>query len=435
MIDKSYYWIENCIINSLYDEFGEQNEMINSYNKKGDVEIENDIKIYEKNIKGPVYFEIKINDRFNRYNYEEDVIYVTFNEKDDLDKKILGLPFIKKYLLKHQKHWWHCASMLENLGGIELKDSNTAIYKCSNKFLSKLDITIDSLNKDKLSDINIERFKKDFKNNGNNLSLFVGNGVSIPFGSDKWHDMTNYLLDYMTPFYIDNKTKIYNHFSNSNYLITSFVKENLGDKYWEAVYNSIYRKYDYNLMHKNNTLIHKIVEAKYNNNSIKIFTYNFDVFIENDFKKYHPKLLISSCDLKKQVINYGNEIVHIHGFIDYGILNKKSNIILTDEDYFKNYNQKRKIYTMQRNIIKDDLCLFVGSSLTDVFQQMIMNDASNLFEMENNEIWHCFALICFKDLSFKEILLLYNFYVSRSILVIFVNDYEDLPSKFEELMK
>lgn len=52
---------------------------------------------------------------------------------------------------------------------------------------------------------------------------------------------------------------------------------------------------------------------------------------------------------------------------------------------------------------------------------------------EHIRVWYCYALMCLKDLSHKDILTINNYYLQKSVKLIFVKDYSDLATKLDDL--
>lgn len=275
---------------------------------------------------------------------------------------------------------------------------------------------------------------KDAMPSNNKCALFIGNGVSIPFGADSWNKLIDNILDYLEPFFIDKKESVKKFLSDSSYAISSFVQSTLYDsklkaQYDEALYHCVYRKVN-ELMFKEDTMVRAIALGKDKYFNLPILTYNYDTFVEHQYSLETGKRLVNIIPSRELSIP-SNAVVHLHGYIDYYSHNTK-NIILTDKEYFDAYldSPLKPTKSVQINILKNYNCLFVGSSMSDLFQMSIITDIK---KKDKRGKWCCFALVCFKDLSLNEKIHLIRYYRSKGIYLITVDSFADLPSKLGEL--
>lgn len=360
------------------------------------------------------------------------------------DYLILGLPFLKKMAKKHTTLWWQFITSYDPDGEIRIsRNGKDAILESS---ILKKEFNIDCRLKlkeiDKISVANQLEFIRLIKNKNKEPAIIAGNGISIPFGSDQWSVLAYNIFDYLYPHYIDNPQNVKNIIGNSTYSLTSLPKKTLPKKHFNlAIKHCVYRKYIKESMHVNTTLLHSVVKAKKKRPTMPLVTYNYDCFIEDDFKLHYPKFDI------KTVYDYATDqqftepkIVHVHGFIpnsESGKLDYK--IVLTDDEYFRTYiNSTEWAPKIQLDILENKLCLFVGSSLSDVFQMsLIENVRVKMLKNKGGFLknsWKCFALMCFHDLSPKDKLTLVSYYMRKGIYVIFSENFSDLPSIFDKLM-
>lgn len=301
------------------------------------------------------------------------------------------------------------------------------------------DYKIEKNDPDKISTSNENDFKA-FLNRDyglSNCAIIVGNGVSIPFGSDDWGSMVRNLVDRLEPFYIEKREHVENALSNSTYALSSFVKRTLvreetENSFVEALRYCIYRKYN-GLMHNQKSLIKAIALAKKKYPSLPILTYNYDTFIE---KEYHA---ITGSDLRyywggsvkkttDEMIN--NIVVHLHGYLSYTKSNCKG-IVLSDEDYCNAYLKSGNwTKEVQLEVLKKYNCLFVGSSMSDLFQMSVIQEARNT---DKDGKWNCFALMCLKDLDLKEKMQIMKYYKEKGIRLIVVKSFDKLPGRLASL--
>ena len=288
-------------------------------------------------------------------------------------------------------------------------------------------------------------FENDFKaylsNNKEeptDCAVIIGNGASIPFGSDSWTSMINNLSNYLEPYFVESSSNIRNALFNSSYAISSFVKNTLirnglSDKYIEAIHYCVYRRYN-PLMHDRPSILKALALAKQKYPYLPLLTYNYDTFLEKQYKHETSKglLYLNGNDGFQPSPNvYKNNVIHLHGYLSYST-KKYSGLVLTDEEYFDAYlNSIRSwVYNTQIDVLRNYKCLYVGSSMSDLFQMSVINKAR---KGRGNEKWNCFALMCFKDLSLKEKMELIKYYLEKGVKVIFVEAYDKLPAKLAEL--
>lgn len=305
-------------------------------------------------------------------------------------------------------------------------------------------ITISEDSPEKISEINEKKFKNLFRNNNERCALILGNGVSIPFGSDTWRDTIKNMADFLRPSLIENSEAVMDSLSNSTYAISSFVKSalfdaGLEDKYYEAIRYSIYRKYN-SLMHKERTLVKVISDAKRTYGSLPVLTYNYDTFIERQYwyDSEGASLNYISGDESKHHLH--DSVIHLHGYISYK-KNNKNDIVLTDDEYFDTYFSKKNDWSrkLQKEVLLKYKCLFIGSSMSDIFQMSLISEVKEDFRNVNGEFkdsWNCYALLCFNNpnLGIKGKIRLLEFYQKRGVKVIFVDNHDKLPDKLKNLL-
>lgn len=386
------------------------------------------------------YLEIKYsNNIFDLKNYAKNnsninliiisLSNVTIIEKDYI---ILGVEFIKKIIKKCPNLWWNFGAEVidDNYLTINHQDDTISMAKlplAGREVNLSVSLGLNSI--DELSSNNASAFKK-LKNKYNSTTIIIGNGVSIPFGSDSWDKLADSLFDYLTPFYVDNLENVKKCIGESNYFTSSISKETIKKAdYQNALYNCIYKKYD-NRMHTSSTLIRAISNIK-KNNKVNLLTYNYDQFVEIDYELLTKQKLYSiTSDAQDKKIS-GSKIYHLHGLIDYKNHNQK-NVILTENEYFKAYTGNGFAVRKQLDSLNNDLCLFVGSSMSDLFQLSLISRARNKM-LNNGKSWKCFALMPLINFSNKDKVAIYNFYIKKGIYLIFVDSFKELPEKLSKL--
>ncbi|MBQ6979723.1 MAG: SIR2 family protein [Clostridia bacterium] len=397
-------------------------------------------------IKREVYIDIKFanNPRILERNIQEIndyyVCYIGMFEKNIINDQyaVLGKKFVFELAKKHPELWWNFISYGDGSSQIMLsQDGKDAIMKVTfqplgtERFVSQ--IKINEIHK--ISEMNEHEFVRLIAERKNKKALILGNGVSIPFGSDSWSEMIDSLFDYLQPYYIDSKTTVKKTIGDSNYFAASMAKSSIDkNKYYNAIKNSIYRKYDLK-MHNEYTLLHSIAVAKHKFHNMPIVTFNYDNFLENDLKIFYPSFNIKAVSSAKSNKKTAEpKIMHVHGYCEDN-KSKVGNLILTDEEYYKAYKGSSWVVKEQKRLLKDYICLYVGSSMSDLFQMSLIEEVSTEMNKKDGALWKCFALVCLKGLTPKDILAIYNYYNKKAIRIIFVDDFSKLPETLKKLMQ
>ena len=368
-----------------------------------------------------------------------------YNTRHIPGTRVLGRDFVEELIGRNQDAYLSAIlgnpNTTLNVGREEAEESyredKPGLYISNNN--EKLYLSEDDPNK--LNELFKNEFKTYLKGSNNdktNCAVIIGNGVSIPFGSDSWSDMIDNLSKYLEPFFVESSNNIKNALSNSSFAISSFtknllVRNGLSSKYIDALHYCIYRKYN-NLMHESPSLIKAIALAKEKYPLLPLLTYNYDTFVERQYEFETKKVLMyfNQDPFRRDAkISYKNNVIHLHGYLSY-THKKYSGLILTDEEYFKAYlnNPRSWVFQTQIDALTNYKCLYVGSSMSDLFQMSVINKAR---KHKSDEKWCCFALMCFANLSLKEKMELIKYYLEKGIKVIFVETFEDLPDQLAGL--
>lgn len=366
-------------------------------------------------------------------------------EKLEIEKSkafVLGDGFIKKIVNDNPELWWNFVASCKSCPEVEINEQEEKVYiNWAPLAVNAIDVfpSLPLGSVYELGKMNIADYKKNVNQSPTPPSVIIGNGVSIPFGSDKWSQLSEYLFDFLSPKYIDNGANVRESIGNTNYSLTSMAKMMVKKiKYRDALYACVYRKYEDD-MHKNgNTLLRAIVNAKINHKDLELITYNYDEFLEKDYRFVTGLSMTSVCSAQKDTIAQEPKVKHIHGFIPYNKPSKATSIVLTQEEYYEAYKGNSWRVRVQKRAL-EGVCLFVGSSLSDLFQMSLINDVKN--DSEKSRIglhpkrkWKCYALLCLKGLSPRDIVTVYNYYLRKGIYLVFVDDYSKLPQAFNDLM-
>ena len=190
---------------------------------KIDAFLPNGLSILGKNHKLPFYVEIKksmtiddinnSNIRFRQSGFDGTVFYITQNTNieitnliyDQFETMILGLDFINLLKERNPEAYLNYVLGDKNNTFIEKKDS----HKKKEKTLNSIKVLLSNNEELSISDDDPEKlcamYEREFKAYLNvnelksNCALFIGNGVSIPFGSDNWSTMIRNLVDRLEP--------------------------------------------------------------------------------------------------------------------------------------------------------------------------------------------------------------------------------------------
>jgi len=216
------------------------------------------------------------------------------------------------------------------------------------------------------------------------LALILGTGISADFGADLWGKLMSNLLDYLNPTFIKNISGVCGLLGNSVYsesLLTRLIltKARNKDIYYRALHSCIYRKFtgffpDTSMLYGTAVFIKK--------HSPMVLTFNYDDYLEQQMSqlKSPMKACWNKTEIAKQSGN-PKRIFHVHGYLPFGgkITSKiKDSIVLNEDDYYDFYQNsvvdpRRRLLS---NVIAKKNCLFVGTSLSDIFFHVLLKGSS-----------------------------------------------------------
>ena len=372
------------------------------------------------------------------------VIITLINDSDlvELNKydsvRVLGSTYISDLINKYPSEWWVFVASCSDINNIKYDPSDKSVHVCNPPLAAvtigkEISLVADKDTFKNISYIAEADFKKRIKK-FKNPAIFIGNGASISFGSDTWETLSDSVFDYLKPEYIDNKEDVKKAIGNTNYSSTSMSKYLIDKKkYLDSIYYSLYRKYS-KAMHVGGTLLRSIARIKFNNITMPLISYNYDNFLEMDYEKAFSSKLSSVSSKRQDLKTMEPKVIHIHGILPYKKTSKRSKIILTLEEYYSTYKNNNWVVAKQKEILSKRTCLFVGSSMSDLFQMSIINDVRKRhYSLEEPYSWKCFALLCLKDMSPKDIVAIYSYYFSKGVHIIVVDNYDELPSKLSAM--
>lgn len=289
-----------------------------------------------------------------------------------------------------------------------------------------------------LNEINTSLFRDKFLNGS--AAIVLGNGVSIPFGADGWKTLVENLLDYLVPHGLKSPESIQKVLSDSMYAESSFAEWAFSDKEKTPLYNKalqycIYRKYDESL-HANPSLLNIVATAKKERPRMPILTYNYDLFLESQYK-FDFGMKMNHYSGKDYIHYFKDCIIHLHGYLSDASGATPKGLILTDRQYFSAYLNSKStsywVYQAQRDALNDYSVLYIGSSMSDVFQLSVIDDVYQE-KSKKKQLWNCYALMCFKDVDDNDIYSIIQYYNQKGIKIIFEKDFDELINRLKRIL-
>ena len=265
----------------------------------------------------------------------------------------------------------------------------------------------------------------------NRVSLVLGTGVSMDY-NDKlsWNALSDRLYDNLDSGkkFADPKNSI-SILGGDNISAVQYSKRNLGLRYSTILYNLIYPKKNAYIV--GSSSLDECAELVMRNNREKkgigkIITYNYDNFLEQALKtrgcSFH--VLYRPIDFLTDTI----PIYHVHGYMPEGSryaerLEYIKNIILSEEVYFNWYGDPSNWnVAIQLETFKDDVCLFVGNSISDFNEKRLLNKTKQ-------EKWKShFAIFETRGLDFSDLAKIYmHFYYVLNVKIIWAKSVSDIP--------
>lgn len=176
-----------------------------------------------------------------------------------------------------------------------------------------------------------------------NLSLFVGAGISIEAGYPAWQ---NLLAPCLKQLKLSNIKDI-DLFKLAQYYVNEFGAPALSDVISENIDRLEYKS----------EIIEILIESKFK----QIWTTNFDKVIEKNLEKKHirSKTIHSNYDL----IHINDNIVNV--FKLNGDISDLQNIVITQDDIEGHEKTRELMITFLKKALVSDTFLFLGYSFTD----------------------------------------------------------------------
>lgn len=299
--------------------------------------------------------------------------------------------------------------------------------------------------------------------------LFLEAGVSIDAGVPLWDELINRLLLRMlnlkiqdssdendvgsTPKFaeedIENISKIaLRNKEDTPLMQMRYIRAALTeDMYYSAVHDELYAD-KININTELLDALAKISTPRRQHKGLEsIVTYNFDDLMEQSLKKWGVEYHVIQTD--KMPVTDKLNIYHVHGYLpqDENNPQERAELIFSEEDYHRVYGDAYCWTNMaQVKAFQDNVCLFVGCSLTDPNLRRLLDNAMRRpkeirhfailkrksFELENENRqqealikWYQEFDDAIRDQIFK----------SFGISVIWVNDYKEIPDILNGLLK
>lgn len=295
------------------------------------------------------------------------------------------------------------------------------------------------------------------------LVLFLGAGVSKDAGISEWKDLVYDLLVLMikdilekknvkiskkeTIFLID-KMKELN--SQSPLLQVAFIKDVLGESFKKKLSEILYKNIVNDGESKLLDSISKLCLPKRNGVGIQaVVTYNFDDLLEHNFNRYNIEYQSLYNDFD-YVTSDKLGIYHVHGFLptdpnEYEQLGEEL-LVFSEDAYHSLYNDPYSWANItQLNFLRENTTLMIGLSLTDPNLRRLLS-----IRNKKNKLKKHYAIMkkdnFVKDYNDKEIKeeilksfniintdLQENFFEKLGINVIWIEDYDEIPSIIESI--
>lgn len=298
--------------------------------------------------------------------------------------------------------------------------------------------------------------KKKYQNE--ELTLFLGAGVSIDAGIPLWNDLINTMLSKMilkmskhkknsllSKHLLEIITLAYQNQESSPLAQMRYIRGAFDENEYNKLLHSIL--YPKGISPKTDLLkaIAEICIPKRNHIGVKgIITYNFDDLLERCLKRYKIATNIIDNDLGSTSPDKLS-IFHVHGYMPYKNNNfeEPNELVFSEENYHKIY---RDAYCwsniIQLNYLRESTGLFIGCSLTDPNLRRLLDVA-----IRNNENPRHYAILKRNflandnvnqkalqeynriDLSLRE-----KYYASLGLNIIWIDEYKEIPSILKSLL-
>ena len=311
----------------------------------------------------------------------------------------------------------------------------------------------------KIIEIRIQQLKEQYR--AQNVTLFLGAGVSISASIPLWSTLIHRMFIYMVYNQLGNEqltaeeraaiSRLAEHNQESTPLTqVRYISSALTtDEYFHIIRQSLYEK-DVNIDTELLNTIATLSKPRYAHKGLKsIVTYNFDDLLERKLteKEIEHKIIFREKDIPDpDTLN----IYHVHGYFPHeetDAIDPNMKLIFSESDYHELY---QNVYSWsnltQLNAFRETTCLFVGCSLEDPNVRRLLDAYRHSCEEPRH-----FAILKRKVLkATEELQKLYpgrlqqyqqmddnirdNYFRSIGINVIWVDDYDEVPIILRQIM-
>lgn len=292
------------------------------------------------------------------------------------------------------------------------------------------------------------------------MVLFLGAGVSIDGGIPLWSTLIKTLHVYMLNRLTEDKglsirqKEMINELAANNEMESPlmqmrYIKAAFSDEeYYELVRSALYGQ-EINLNTDLLNAIAKICTPQRTYCGIKsVVTYNFDDLLEMKLTEKEIKYHVISDERERQSVDKLN-VYHVHGYLpsDISQISDEPNLVFSEEDYHRVYRDSYSWSNLvQLSALRDNICLFIGCSLSDPNLRRLLDAAAR-----NGESPRHFAILKKEEavqkqstVTYKDVLELYKkidnniktaYYKTLGLNIIWIDDYKEIPDILNGFLK
>lgn len=304
----------------------------------------------------------------------------------------------------------------------------------------------------------LKKVKTAFRNQ--DVVLFLGAGVSKDGGIPLWGTLIKKLHIFMLNQLTKDKMLsseeqkmmrelAFNNEMESPLLQMRYIKAAFqNEEFYQFVHEALYDQ-KFNINTKLFDAIAKISIPQRSYCGIKsVITYNFDDLLEMKFEQKDIRYNVVSCEEDRPASDKLN-IYHVHGYLPSDLEKSAGNfnLIFSEEDYHKVYQDSYSWSNLaQLNALKENTCLFIGSSLTDPNLRRLLDVAAR--SEENARHYAFMKRVEIKNDNAEKpvnsnILDIYQkiddniqtaYYRELGLNIIWIDEYEDIPDILKSLL-
>jgi hypothetical protein len=222
--------------------------------------------------------------------------------------------------------------------------------------------------------------------NNDHLALFLGAGVSKSAEFPDWNELVKrislMLFDESStsPLSVEEKEDVYRYFQSESpsspivvtRLLQNSYRENFPEKVRKALYSGATKLNNSMLLRKIGALC---MPRRDRIGITSVVNYNFDDLLERelDRRDIPYRIVLSDND---EPLNSELPIYHVHGFLPRTgdlALSHRQGLVFSEDAYHQQFHDPY-LWTniTQLNLLRNDVCLFIGLSLTDPNQRRLL---------------------------------------------------------------